>query len=175
LPPPAATAPPNWPKPGSTAPIKPVLVKTVSIKPTSRTQAGEASFAPVAAAVPIPQPKPSVASEPPTSKIAAVADNEASKPAPRARKKTASEKPNRSGWMIQVGAFGDEAEARTRLSSVRDRAKKLLGDADPFTEAVTKGKKTFYRARFAGLEKSQAEAACRALKRSDIACLTLKH
>ena len=34
-----------------------------------------------------------------------------------------------------------------------------------------KGDKTLYRARFAGLDKSQAEAACRALKHSDIPCI----
>ena len=33
----------------------------------------------------------------------------------------------------------------------------------------------FYRARFAGLEKSQAEATCKQLKRNDISCMTLKN
>ena len=57
----------------------------------------------------------------------------------------------------------------------RSRARKLLGHADPFTEPVTKGEKTLYRARFAGLDKHQAEAACRTLKRKDIACLPIKN
>ena len=77
--------------------------------------------------------------------------------------------------MIQVGAFDEEKEARTRLSSVQRRAKKWLSNADPFTEPVTKGDKTLYRARFAGLNKKRAEAACRTLKRNDIACLALKN
>ncbi|MGA7609537.1 MAG: SPOR domain-containing protein, partial [Xanthobacteraceae bacterium] len=47
----------------------------------------------------------------------------------------------------------------------------ILKQADPFTEKVVKGDKTLYRARFAGLDKGQAEAACRALKRSDIPCM----
>jgi D-alanyl-D-alanine carboxypeptidase len=174
LPRPARTAPPNWPKPGSTAPIKPVVVKTVTVKPASKAR--DAQFAPTAtiASVPLP-PTPPAAAEALQRKIDAVASEEAHKPHAPEPKNLVAEKPPRSGWMIQVGAFGEKKEAQVRLSSVQSRAKKLLGDADPFTEVVTKGKKTFYRARFAGLEKSQAEAACRALKRRDIACLPLKH
>jgi D-alanyl-D-alanine carboxypeptidase len=40
---------------------------------------------------------------------------------------------------------------------------------------VTSGDKTLYRARFAGMQKDQAEAICRQLKRNDIACMTLKN
>ena len=80
----------------------------------------------------------------------------------------------RSGWIIQVGAYDAESEARQRLELARDRVKQL-GKADPFTEPVAKGDKTMYRARFAGLDKNDAEAACKALKRKDIACFTLKN
>jgi D-alanyl-D-alanine carboxypeptidase len=51
----------------------------------------------------------------------------------------------------------------------------MLGKADPFTEPVGKGKKTLYRARFAGLDRGEAEAACRTLRRSDISCITLRN
>jgi D-alanyl-D-alanine carboxypeptidase len=81
----------------------------------------------------------------------------------------------RRGWIIQVGAFPDEHEARERLNSAQVRAKTLLGHADPFTETVSKGDKVLYRARFAGLDKDEAEAACRFLKRNDIACMTVKN
>jgi D-alanyl-D-alanine carboxypeptidase len=77
--------------------------------------------------------------------------------------------------MIQVGAFGAEQDARERLQAAQSRAKRLLGEADPFTETVTKGEKKLYRARFAGLDRHQAEAACRTLKRNDIACMPLKN
>jgi len=80
-----------------------------------------------------------------------------------------------SGWMIQVGAFDDEKEAKQRLETVQDKAKQLLGQADPFTEKVSKGAKSLYRARFAGLDKDQAEAACKHLKHSDIPCMMLKN
>jgi len=80
-----------------------------------------------------------------------------------------------SGWIIQVGAFEDEGEAKSRLDQAVARAKSVLGKADPFTEPVSKGDKKYYRARFAGLEKTQAENACRYLKRNDIACITIKN
>ncbi len=81
----------------------------------------------------------------------------------------------RSGWIIQVGALESEREARHRLDAARESARGLLGSADPFTEAVSKGRKTLYRARFAGLDQDSAEAACRKLKRSDIGCITIRN
>jgi D-alanyl-D-alanine carboxypeptidase len=76
--------------------------------------------------------------------------------------------------MIQVGAFDDEKDAKQRLDAAQDKVK-LLGKADPFTEKVSKGKKSLYRARFAGLDKDQAETACKHLKHSDIPCMLLKN
>jgi len=84
-------------------------------------------------------------------------------------------KPTRNGWMIQVGAYQDEAEAKQKLSIVKSKASHLLASADPFTEAVQKDGSTYYRARFAGFDKEQAEAACKYLKRSDIECLTIRN
>jgi len=83
--------------------------------------------------------------------------------------------PARSGWIVQVGAFGSEAEAKQHLDEAQSKAKSLLGRADPFTETVTKGDKTYYRARFAGLDHDKAEAACKQLKKSEIACITIKN
>jgi D-alanyl-D-alanine carboxypeptidase len=80
-----------------------------------------------------------------------------------------------SGWIIQVGAFDGEDEARQKLSTVQAKAAQMLGHADPFTEPVVKGDKTLYRARFAGLQKNEAEAVCRQLKRNDIDCMTVKN
>ena len=81
----------------------------------------------------------------------------------------------RSGWMIQVGAYPAEEEAKQRLSAVRSKASKILNGADPFTETVDKGGTTYYRARFAGLDKDKAEAACKYLKRNDVECVTIKN
>jgi D-alanyl-D-alanine carboxypeptidase len=81
----------------------------------------------------------------------------------------------RSGWIIQVGALETESEARQRLNAARGSASKLLNDAEQFTETVSKGNKTLYRARFAGLNQDSAEAACRTLKRSDISCIAIRN
>ena len=81
----------------------------------------------------------------------------------------------RSGWIIQVGALESESEARQRLNAARGSASKLLGDAEQFTETVSKGNKTLYRARFAGLNQDSAEAACRTLKRSEISCIAIRN
>jgi D-alanyl-D-alanine carboxypeptidase len=79
-----------------------------------------------------------------------------------------------SGWAIQVGAFEQEGEAKQRLTTARNKAADLLGAAGPYTERTSKGDKIYYRARFSGLDRTQAEAACRQLKQNDIVCMTLK-
>jgi D-alanyl-D-alanine carboxypeptidase len=82
----------------------------------------------------------------------------------------------RTGWIIQVGALETEGEARQRLEAARDQARGMLGKADPFTEpVVAKGERKLFRARFAGLDRDQAEAVCRTLKRSDISCITIRN
>ena len=79
-----------------------------------------------------------------------------------------------NGWVIQIGAFGGEDEARAHLTEAQAKLHELLGGADPFTERVQKGDTTFFRARFAGFDKATAEAACRQLKRSDFDCMAIK-
>src|SRR6185295_2775646 len=81
----------------------------------------------------------------------------------------------RSGWIIQIGALPDEKDAWHRLELAQMKVKDILGKADPFTERIEKGEKVLFRARFAGLERNQAEAACKHLKRSDIPCMLLKN
>ena len=147
-PPPAAAQP--WPTP-SKEPIK-------------------AAAWPAPAAAPAPEPAPA-------TKTQAVAKTE---PAPAVKTAKAEPAPARkaqthSGWIIQIGAFETVGEAKQRLDAAQSKAKSVLAGADAFTEPVTKGDKTFYRARFAGLEKSQAEATCKQLKRNDISCMTLKN
>jgi D-alanyl-D-alanine carboxypeptidase len=82
----------------------------------------------------------------------------------------------RTGWIIQVGALESEGEARLRIEAARNQAHGLLAKADPFTEpVVAKGDRKLFRARFAGLDRDQAEAVCRTLKRSDISCITVRN
>src|SRR6478752_7255090 len=124
------------------------------------------SFAPIAAKA-----------EPAAAPVASPARVAAAQPAPApARATTPAAKPQqRSGWIIQVGAFPAEQEAKKRLSSAQTKAAKLLTKAEAFTETVEKGGTTLYRARFAGLDKDSAEAACKYLKRNDVECVTIKN
>jgi D-alanyl-D-alanine carboxypeptidase len=82
----------------------------------------------------------------------------------------------RAGWIVQVGALESESEAKQRIDLVRSKASSLLSKAEPFTEAVVaKDHRTLYRARFAGLDRDQAEAVCKTLKRADISCMTVRN
>jgi D-alanyl-D-alanine carboxypeptidase len=118
------------------------------------------------------------ASSAPTPQAIASADtsSRAASP-PQAIQQNGAIKPVvRSGWIIQVGALETEGEARQRLETARDQARGLLGKADSFTEAVVaKGERKLFRARFAGLDRDRAEAACRTLKRSDISCIAIRN
>ena len=80
----------------------------------------------------------------------------------------------RGGWLIQIGAFDDEDQAKQHLSAAQIKMHSELAAADPFTERVLKGDKALYRARFAGFDKATAEDACKQLKRSDFQCMALK-
>jgi D-alanyl-D-alanine carboxypeptidase len=80
-----------------------------------------------------------------------------------------------SGWSIQIGAFPSEQDARKKLSIAQTKATQILNHASPLTEAVVKGDNTLYRARFAGLQKDEAEVACRQLKSSEIDCIIIKN
>jgi D-alanyl-D-alanine carboxypeptidase len=78
-----------------------------------------------------------------------------------------------TGWIVQVGALESEGEAQQRIEAARNSARGLLNKADPFTEVVAKENRKLFRARFAGLERDQAEAVCRTLRRADISCMTV--
>jgi D-alanyl-D-alanine carboxypeptidase len=80
-----------------------------------------------------------------------------------------------NGWLIQIGAFDREDEARQRLSTARLKVRDALATGHPLTERVQKGDKVLYRARFTGFDKETADVACRQLKRGDISCIALKN
>jgi D-alanyl-D-alanine carboxypeptidase len=119
-------------------------------------------------------PRHDVADEP--ARDAAWPSRSASLPgAPPQRMSVASPPPTvHSGWIIQVGAFEDERAAKDKLNAAQSKAA-ALAHADPFTEAVVRGDKTLYRARFAGLHRDEAESACRQLRHNDIDCITMRN
>jgi D-alanyl-D-alanine carboxypeptidase len=190
-----SAAPPRA-APGSTDPIQPVTVKTFNVKANNTLQSASVSAATPFAGLPrpseqarpaAPAPAPEALPPPPpgarpgvlgtlpasvaTTSVAAAAPltdptlvpPQAAKPRPK------------GGWIIQVGAFPDEDEAKRKLGMVKIKALKLLSDADPFTEPTVKDGTTYYRARFAGLNKDQAEAVCSYLKRNDVECVAIKN
>src|SRR5664280_2707246 len=153
----ASTAPVTHhdePSAGSTDPIKPIAVKTISVQvgavrtaslsplpsdsrklmlapatvsPTNVTNVAIVKRDPPAP----PGAKPGVLGVLP-AKLASAGDSmpvTAVMPEPAA-------KPRSGGWMIQVGAFPDETEAKQRLVAAQGKAKDQLGQADPFTERV---------------------------------------
>lgn len=78
------------------------------------------------------------------------------------------------GVLIQIGAYDSPDEAQRQLKSVRDRMPRVLGQASPVTETVTRGDKLLYRARFAGLDSSSATEACLQLRRQAIDCFVAR-
>jgi D-alanyl-D-alanine carboxypeptidase len=167
----AAATKPESPAPASTA------------KPAPAPAAAQTASAPAVAANPDPAPVAApAASRPPSSPVAIPAPRPAAAPAkpPALAAKTAATAPaakpqHRPGWMIQVGAYPAEEAAKQRLSAVQSKASKMLTGAEAFTETVDKGGTTLYRARFAGLDKDTAEAACKYLKKNDVECVTIKN
>ena len=180
----------------ATDPIQPIAVKTVKVKmPTQVATLAALPAAPAPPAAPAQAaaqdalrdhtppaaagPHAAAAQEPKREAqrdliaevIREAAQSQSTPPRPPA---TPAPSPH-SGWIIQVGAFDVEREARERLSAVQAKAGQILKRASPFTEAVVTGDKTLYRARFAGVQKDQAEAICRQLKRNDIVCMTIKN
>jgi D-alanyl-D-alanine carboxypeptidase len=178
------------PAAASADPIKPIQVKTVKVKMAPAQIAALAPAAPPPAQVaahdasqdrmpPAATPQAAPAEEPkraPARDLIAEAIR-ATTPPESAAKHAAPPVPSvhYSGWIIQVGAFDVEREARDRLNAVQAKVGEKLKHASPFTEAVVTGDKTFYRARFAGIQKDEAEAICRQLKRNDITCMTIKN
>jgi D-alanyl-D-alanine carboxypeptidase len=123
-------------------------------------------------------PASSVPSASPTQAMAYADPASHSQLQPQTIQQNGAIKPEAShtGWIIQVGALESEGEARQRIDAARNQAHGLLNRADPFTEpVVAKGERKLFRARFAGLDRDQAEAVCRTLKHSDISCITVRN
>lgn len=189
--------------PGSTEPMKPVRVKTVQVR-SGQVKVASAGPTPLvtvpndteisgsvsARELPVQPPNhgtgKGLLGVLPASSMAAPAERHvqqaavdtSSRAAPQAVQSHGAVKPvaAHTGWIVQVGALESESQARQRLEAARDHANGMLRKADPFTETVvTRGDKKLYRARFAGLERDQAEAVCKRLKRSDISCITIRN
>ena len=79
-----------------------------------------------------------------------------------------------SGWKIQIAATPTQAMAEDLLDRALGQASKVLRTASPYTEPVTRGATTLYRARFAGFhDQAAARAACAFLAKRDFDCLAV--
>jgi D-alanyl-D-alanine carboxypeptidase len=75
---------------------------------------------------------------------------------------------------VQVGAYTSESDAESRLGVVQQEAGDLLDGHLPFTTSFTKDGAEWYRARFAGFSRSDAQIACDALKKMSVDCVVMK-
>lgn len=153
--------------------VTPEPAPAATTKPASAPAlAAKVDPTPVAA----PAGAPKTESQPVAAAAIAPSAPAAKPPAPAAKAAAPAAKPqHRPGWMIQVGAYPAEQAAKQRLSAVQSKAAKILTGAEPFTETIEKGGTTYYRARFAGLDKDKAEAACKYLKKNDVDCVPIKN
>jgi D-alanyl-D-alanine carboxypeptidase len=164
------------PLPSESRQLSPVPPESTQATITTVVTVKTEQSPPVAPPLPAPAvPQPPVAKTDPSPPAAPAKMASAAPIAPNATRAPQPAAKPRTGWIIQIGALPDERDAWQRLELAQTKVKDLLGKADPFTERVEKGEKVLFRARFAGLEKNQAEIACKHLKRSDIPCMLVKN
>lgn len=77
-------------------------------------------------------------------------------------------------YEVQIGAYASEREARDRLSQIARREERLLAGYRPVTIPVETGRKTLYRARFAGFDADAASRTCLELRRRAVDCFVAK-
>ncbi|MEO1198843.1 MAG: serine hydrolase [Pseudomonadota bacterium] len=141
-------------------------VTTVSITVPSRVVTADGTLvepAPQAQAQ-VQQPQP----ETPAIGFAPIAQATAQQPA--AEQAIAEVAPPAGSWFIQIGAYNDRDSALDRMTTARSLADHLLAEAAPYTETVDSNGRTLWRARFAGLDRSNAQAACDYLESRDFGC-----
>ena len=120
-----------------------------------------------AAATPIAAPAEGDISEPALPLRASLTSSDPL-PKPSARKVQYD-----GAYHVQVGAYMSQDEAENRLGMVQQRAMALLDGHLPFTASFMKDDKEWYRARFAGFSKADAQAACAALKKMSLDCVVM--
>jgi len=177
---------PSMPPAGANEPLNPTVVKTVPLKsatgPMVSSQISAFAAAPElgqaaieASRLPAPS-ETQLNAEEDQAPVETVTGNIPAAPVIELGGRPANRPSNtaQGSWAIQVGAFDQESEAQQRLTVARSKAASLLKSANPHTERTIKGDKTLYRARFTGLDRAQAEAACKYLQRNDVGCIALR-
>ncbi|CAH1660124.1 D-alanyl-D-alanine carboxypeptidase [Hyphomicrobiales bacterium] len=163
------------PKAINLANIRPV-VASASGSTATPSQSMQWNRGAAATAMAPPAPRP----EAPAAKAQAVkapATTTVAKVEPKAepRDDEAASKVTRvSGWVIQLGATADADKANDILNQAKSKSRSTLAKASPFTEKITKGGTTLYRARFSGFDTDSAQAACKMLKKQGFSCFATR-
>ncbi len=77
-------------------------------------------------------------------------------------------------WGVQVGVYPRRASALATAKAALGKAPKALSEGTIAVVPLKGRKGPLYRARIVGLEKQQAEAACRTLKGAKAQCMVLR-
>jgi D-alanyl-D-alanine carboxypeptidase len=197
---PARTLPPPIPAPApiarSAAPVEiaPVQTAALALAPKAPERPRIALFSapqatqpgPLVATRPAPPPRPTDLATTTPRRLQPPEDVPATAAIPLPPRRLAAADSGRSeavrtvvipsgAMMIQIGASDNMEKASELLERAQARSHGVLDAAQPFTQKVQKGEMTLYRARFAGLDPSAAEAACKSLLRSGFDCFTTKN
>jgi len=158
-----------------------------SSKPKSTSFVASLLGPPTPPAPPLPSRKPAYAlasaAPSPMMPVPAIEQGDMSTPEDIERTSLSPNRPTPRGdtnqpryvgsYHVQVGAFTSQSDAQNRLGMVRQRAPQLLDGHLPFTATFTRGSTEWYRARFAGFSKADAQSTCAALKRLRLECIAM--
>jgi cell division protein FtsN len=77
---------------------------------------------------------------------------------------------HRGGWLVQVGAFREKAQARQQLVKISRTFSRQFADVETQVQGAVGG---MFRARFIGLSAEAAKDACAALKARGHSCMAM--
>jgi hypothetical protein len=78
-----------------------------------------------------------------------------------------------SGFMLQLGAFHDEATATSDWQSAKTAHPAELGALRPLVEQVNVGDKTLYRLKAGPIGEAQARQGCTTLRTANVVCIVV--
>jgi hypothetical protein len=81
--------------------------------------------------------------------------------------------PSTGNWAIQVGAFGNQTQARAAAEAARGEARIVLASARLAVGTVRQARLTLYRARLTGLSRDAAIQACEKLSHTRNTCIVV--
>jgi len=79
-----------------------------------------------------------------------------------------------AGFEIQIGAYANADDARSKLDLVRGRASGLLNGHPGVARQVRRGERQIFRARFTGFSEDVGTSTCLELRRLAIDCFVMK-